>query len=49
MELQGPSRYRDTFTKEILRFNRGGIVSKKSHNRIVESFGSEVLGLLTEY
>ncbi|RYO11891.1 hypothetical protein AA0121_g9548 [Alternaria tenuissima] len=26
MELQGPSRYRDTFTKEILRFNRGGII-----------------------
>lgn len=27
MELQGPGRYHDTFTKEILRFNRGGIVS----------------------
>ncbi|RAR07581.1 dna-(apurinic or apyrimidinic site) lyase [Stemphylium lycopersici] len=26
MELQGPDRYHDTFTKEILRFNRGGII-----------------------
>jgi len=28
MELQGPSRYTDSFTKEMLRFNRGGIVSR---------------------
>jgi hypothetical protein len=27
MELQGPARYQDPFAKEILRFNRGGIVS----------------------
>jgi hypothetical protein len=27
MELQGPDQYQDTFAKEILRFNRGGIVS----------------------
>jgi len=27
MEIQGPEQYRDAFTKEILRFNRGGIVS----------------------
>lgn len=26
IELQGPEKYRDSFTKEILRFNRGGIV-----------------------
>lgn len=26
MELQGPGTYQDTFTKEMLRFNRGGIV-----------------------
>ncbi|KAI4678677.1 uncharacterized protein J4E84_008495 [Alternaria hordeiaustralica] len=26
MELQGPSRYTDSFTKEMLRFNRGGII-----------------------
>lgn len=31
MELQGPDRYHDTFTKEILRFNRGGIVSYSLH------------------
>jgi hypothetical protein len=27
MELQGPEQYRSSFAKEILRFNRGGIVS----------------------
>lgn len=27
MELQGPEQYRDKFAKEMLRFNRGGIVS----------------------
>lgn len=27
MELQGPEQFQDTFAKEILRFNRGGIVS----------------------
>lgn len=27
LELQGPSRCQDSFAKEILRFNRGGIVS----------------------
>jgi hypothetical protein len=27
MELQGPEQYRDSFAKEMLRFNRGGIVS----------------------
>ena len=27
MELQGPAKYQDPFAKEILRFNRGGIVS----------------------
>jgi hypothetical protein len=27
MELQGPEQYHDFFTKEMLRFNRGGIVS----------------------
>ncbi|XP_014558518.1 hypothetical protein COCVIDRAFT_24973 [Bipolaris victoriae FI3] len=26
MELQGPGRYHDRFTKEMLRFNRGGII-----------------------
>ncbi|KAF7578317.1 Zn-clus domain containing protein [Pyrenophora tritici-repentis] len=26
MEIQGPGQYRDAFTKEILRFNRGGII-----------------------
>ncbi|EOA85073.1 uncharacterized protein SETTUDRAFT_154670 [Exserohilum turcica Et28A] len=26
MELQGPGTYQDTFTKEMLRFNRGGII-----------------------
>ncbi|USP80059.1 uncharacterized protein yc1106_07333 [Curvularia clavata] len=26
MELQGPGRYQDSFTKEMLRFNRGGII-----------------------
>jgi hypothetical protein len=29
MELQGPEKYRDSFAKEILRFNRGGIVSSE--------------------
>jgi hypothetical protein len=28
MELQGPGQYHDTFRKEMLRFNRGGIVSE---------------------
>jgi hypothetical protein len=27
MELQGPAQFQDSFAKEILRFNRGGIVS----------------------
>jgi hypothetical protein len=27
MELQGPEKFQDSFAKEILRFNRGGIVS----------------------
>jgi hypothetical protein len=27
MELLGPGQYHDSFTKEMLRFNRGGIVS----------------------
>jgi hypothetical protein len=27
MELQGPGKYCDTFTREMLRFARGGIVS----------------------
>lgn len=27
MELQGPEQFHDPFAKDILRFNRGGIVS----------------------
>lgn len=27
MELQGPNQFNDPFAKDILRFNRGGIVS----------------------
>jgi hypothetical protein len=30
MELQGPEKFQDAFAKEILRFNRGGIVSLHS-------------------
>jgi hypothetical protein len=30
MELSGPSKFQDTFAKEILRFNRGGSVSDGS-------------------
>lgn len=27
MELQGPEQFQDPWAKDILRFNRGGIVS----------------------
>jgi hypothetical protein len=30
MELQGPEKFQDSFAKELLRFNRGGIVSHVS-------------------
>jgi hypothetical protein len=30
MELLGPQQFQDSFAKEILRFNRGGIVRNKS-------------------
>jgi hypothetical protein len=36
MELQGPEQYRDSFAKEILRFNRGGIVSAQESLSILE-------------
>jgi len=32
MELQGPEQYHDPFAKEILRFNRGGIVSMEIYH-----------------
>jgi hypothetical protein len=35
MELQGPAQFQETFTKEILRFSRGGIVSVLSLRRLV--------------
>jgi len=28
MELQGPEQYQEPFARELLRFNRGGIVSR---------------------
>ncbi len=33
MELQGPEQYQDTFAKEILRFNRGGIIVTSLYER----------------
>jgi hypothetical protein len=30
MELQGPEQFQDPWAKDILRFNRGGIVSNFS-------------------
>ncbi|KAH7080795.1 hypothetical protein FB567DRAFT_595132 [Paraphoma chrysanthemicola] len=33
MELQGPEKYRDSFAKEILRFNRGGIIVTSIYER----------------
>ena len=33
MELQGPEQYRDPFAKEILRFNRGGIIMTSIYER----------------
>ncbi|KAF1848345.1 uncharacterized protein K460DRAFT_393443 [Cucurbitaria berberidis CBS 394.84] len=33
MELQGPEKYRDPFAKEILRFNRGGIIVTSIYER----------------
>lgn len=31
MELQGPDKFEDPFAKELLRFNRGGIVSSTAY------------------
>jgi hypothetical protein len=31
MELLGPQQFQDSFAKEMLRFNRGGIVRDISH------------------
>ncbi|KAF2819641.1 hypothetical protein CC86DRAFT_362603 [Ophiobolus disseminans] len=33
MELQGPEQYQDSFAKEILRFNRGGIIVTAIYER----------------
>ncbi|CAO2654374.1 Nn.00g111070.m01.CDS01 [Neocucurbitaria sp. VM-36] len=33
MELQGPDKYQDPFAKEILRFNRGGIIITSIYER----------------
>ncbi|KAJ4375299.1 hypothetical protein N0V83_002385 [Neocucurbitaria cava] len=33
MELQGPEQYQDPFAKEILRFNRGGIIVTSIYER----------------
>lgn len=35
MELQGPNQFKDPFAKDILRFNRGGIVSHMSSNPLL--------------
>lgn len=32
MELQGPRQFDDPFAKDILRFNRGGIVSARFYS-----------------
>jgi hypothetical protein len=37
MELQGPGKYCDSFRKEMLRFNRGGIVSKHLADHVPKS------------
>jgi hypothetical protein len=35
MELQGPQQFQDSFAKDILRFNRGGIVRHTPHFKSV--------------
>jgi hypothetical protein len=37
MELQGPGQHHDNFRKEMLRFNRGGIVSESLAERVRKS------------
>jgi hypothetical protein len=37
MELQGPNQFNDPFAKDILRFNRGGIVSHMPSNALIHT------------
>jgi hypothetical protein len=43
MELQGSARFQESFTKEILRFSRGGIVSVPSLRRRIRLLDTQAM------